>query len=937
MKSENPDDQSRTIQQAPNSFPSATSSAAPDESTSSSVPSGFPSDSGTIAQAPDGQHLSAIRSIHRSQTFQPTGYENLGELGRGGMGVVFKARHLALKRTVALKMMLAGGHASAHDLARFRVEAEAVARLIHPNIVQIFEVGEADGHPYCALELVEGGSLAQKLGGRPQPAKEAAKLVETLARAMQFAHSRNVIHRDLKPSNVLLTPEGELKVTDFGLARQLDTDSGETQAGSIMGTPSYMAPEQASGQSHEAGPAADIYAIGAILYECLTGRPPFKADTVIETLDQVRSWEPLAPSRWHAGVPLDLDTICLKCLRKEPERRYASAAELADELVRYQVGEPILARPMGRVERAVRLLRRNPIVTGAALSVMVALATGATVSYRKYLDAEEQKGIANEKRKEAEKLREIAEERRQEAEEQTQTAQAVSQFLGGLFEDASPIAITGRMFGTQLSDDGVMTALDVVDRGAAKLKTELKDNPVVRAVLLDRIGRVYLDLGRPVKAQPLLEEALRIRLELNGPDNLDYANGLQGLGLLYMSQNQSEPAIKYLEEALALRRKHLGDGDLLVADTLWHLGATLVVQSEHERAEKLLRECLKIRRARLSQENREIAAALFILGQSHLVRDDFATALPLLREAADMADKLNGKKDFSGIVGLYLQAQLAESIGQVSIAKKLFAEANEKGTKLMGENHFLVSIGRNHIAQFLMKHGDFATAAKMFQSVVAINRRIFGPDAQSVAGAQLAVARAERSLGHYAEATVAARDAVRIYRKNDRKESKHRSEHTDCLHVLAHLLYYHEAGTAEEADEFYRAGIAIRIRMGWVGNTEERTETMTVQLASVLFRTKKLLPARPIGKPEVDLELARYWAGAARALEKRPVPPVEDDLLLKDHLQSVAVRMLRSVRDQGKFEADAIRKSDDFKILIDRADFRELLESPDRKPVDKSN
>jgi WD40 repeat protein len=290
------------------------------------------------------------------------GYEVLATLGRGGMGVVYRARQTRLGRTVALKMILSGAHAGAADLARFRTEAEAIARLQHPNIVQVFEVGEHQGLPFFSLEYCPGGSLERKLGGTPLPAQEAAALVAVLARAMQAAHQKGVIHRDLKPANVLLAEDGTPKVTDFGLAKKLD-EAGQTATGAVMGTPSYMAPEQAGGRNAIIGPPCDVYALGAILYECLTGRPPFRGPTTMETVMQVLADDPVPPRQLQSGVPKDLETICLKCLQKDAARRYPSAGALAEDLRRFQAGEPILARPVGRAERTWRWCRRYPAVT----------------------------------------------------------------------------------------------------------------------------------------------------------------------------------------------------------------------------------------------------------------------------------------------------------------------------------------------------------------------------------------------------------------------------------------------------------------------------------------------------------------------------------------------------------------------------------------------
>ena len=303
-------------------------------------------------------------------------YELLEEIARGGMGVIYKARQVNLKRIVALKLILAGQLASEEDVRRFHTEAEAAAKLDHPGIVPIFEVGEHEGQHYFSMGYVEGQSLARKIAAGPLPPREAAELTKQIAEAVAYANGQGVIHRDLKPANVLLDKDGQPRVTDFGLAKRVEGDSSLTATGQVLGTPSYMPPEQASGKLDQVGKASDVYSLGALLYTLLTGRPPFQADNPLDTLMQVLHAEPVSPRQLNSHVPRDLETICLKSLQKEPQRRYATAAELAEDVDRYLAGEPIRARPIGTWGRMTKWAKRRPAIASLAAAVILITCAG---------------------------------------------------------------------------------------------------------------------------------------------------------------------------------------------------------------------------------------------------------------------------------------------------------------------------------------------------------------------------------------------------------------------------------------------------------------------------------------------------------------------------------------------------------------------------------
>src|SRR5262245_144035 len=327
---------------------------------------------------PESGSLRSSRSLGKVRYFGD--YELLEEIAAGGMGIVYKARQVSLNRIVAVKMILKGTLASDEDVKRFRAEAEAAANLHHPAIVTIYEVGLHEGQHYFSMEFVDGQSLAQLPREQPLSARQAAEYIRDAAEVVHYAHHQGTLHRDLKPSNILIDRQGRVRITDFGLARRIEGGSDLTLTGQILGTPSYMPPEQASGKRSLVAAASDIYSLGAVLYELLTGRPPFRGESPAETLRQVETLDPLSPRLLSPAIPRDLETICLKCLEKEPHKRYGTAQLLADDLGRYLRGEPIIARPIGRLARGWRWCKRNPAVGALSVTVTTLLMTVAAVS-----------------------------------------------------------------------------------------------------------------------------------------------------------------------------------------------------------------------------------------------------------------------------------------------------------------------------------------------------------------------------------------------------------------------------------------------------------------------------------------------------------------------------------------------------------------------------
>lgn len=761
------------------------------------------------------------------------GYEFLGELGRGGMGVVYRARHLGLNRTVALKTILSGPLAESDIISRLLSEARAVARFQHANIVQVFDVGEFDGLPYISLEFVDGGTLSGKIAREPQPPRYAAETVEQLARAMQYAHDRGVIHRDLKPSNVLLTADGKPKITDFGLAKSVEDDSGRTQSGQVLGTPSFMAPEQARGEVERVGPSADVYALGAILYDLLTGRPPFAGSSVLDTLEMVRNREPVPPGELTGKLPHDLETICLKCLQKDPARRYASAGDLADDVRRFLDGRPILARAVGRFEKAVRWSKRNPIgalavVLAAALVVLPSVLAGllfvsrekeneAKIAAQKAQEAAEgalvEKGIALNKA--VEKEREATKAREDTAKRQLVAVDAIRGVLTdvtkrlGRRSDLAPLKV------------GIV---EIMKADLAKISDAAAASPLENrtdAIADFRLGTIFFDLGRFEEAAQWLSRSrktLRKVMESSPRDDPNHQAALFGLS---------------------------GATNIL-ADTEWKRG-------NGNRARELYAEALTYRQERLPLIREMIANGKATDANLGLAQEVVADSLGYIAFAdlrlGDPASALKNYQDANRTLNLvhpqrrnslevrrkraYLQLRMADTImrlGQPEEAIKHYSAAlDEYRTllKLTPKPPELVIALRSDIALTRLSIGDFMLMSRLdvvaaqeeYRSVFEDTLALYRSDPLSVE-VQQRLAAVHYRLGHAGR--IAARKQSGFAGLASAAEAEHHFQ--ECLKL--------REGLAKIDSKDAYARIELMLALGRLGRAAE-AEKLADQLLAL--------------------------------------------------------------------------------------------------------
>jgi tetratricopeptide (TPR) repeat protein/tRNA A-37 threonylcarbamoyl transferase component Bud32 len=785
--------------------PSPSSEAAPAETIASSR---LPGPSGTSLTAP------AIEADPTSGVAQAAGtkrqkvhyfgdYETVSILGQGGMGVVYKARQLSLNRLVALKMIRNAEFASEDQVRRFQNEAESVATLDHPGIVPIYEVGTYEDQRYFSMKLVEGQGLDKKLGELARDPRAAARIVAEVADAVNHAHQRGILHRDLKPANILVDGQGHAHVTDFGLAKRIEDDAGLTVSGAIMGTPSYMAPEQAAGRLSLITTVSDVYGLGAILYAALTGRAPFASDSVMNTLDQVRNSQPQPPTRVNAKLPRDLEVICLKCLEKDPRHRFTSAQAVADDLHRWLRGEPIAARPVGPIVRLRMWAKRKPALAGLSAALIIASIAGVIGVTWQWSEAVSQRNLAQRARDEAVRQEQTARKAESDARDARDQAVASEKKAVSARAQAEQNAQIAGMQAT-LALNTIQDLVSQVQKGIQgpglyDLKTALLDSALKRidgvagiyekstskeattAAALMELGKIYRQLGQTKKALSAYQKCLEITKErvkiknYSDPSRQNLANTYFELAFCSEELNRDmKAALSYNQDGLKLyegifQKPKLDDFPL-------------------DR---------KVVRAGLAEAYTRVGVTQYRMGELRAALENYRKAHNLRRELVDeVKDNPRLKQDLS-----YSLMALAETnfrLGDRALADDFYRQVVEQreamaklkpndlpSLKELGDVYYM-------IGEFKLRCGDLAAARLNLEN--SLDRRkhlvereprnvVFGRDLGLILYRLGNLADLEKNADlarrQYAESLKIREDLAKISEANDRRQ-------TELMLALAH-------------------------------------------------------------------------------------------------------------------------------------------------------
>jgi eukaryotic-like serine/threonine-protein kinase len=814
-----------------------------------------------------------------------SGYEILATLGRGGMGIVYKARDNSLGRIVAIKTIDDIQHASQDQRDRFMDEARAIARLKHPHIIPIHAIGDDGGRPYFSLEFAEGGSLAQRLAEGPMASAEAAALVETLARAVHAAHQAGIVHRDLKPSNVLLTSDQIPKIADFGLAKLLDADSARTLSGQTLGTPSFMSPEQAEGHSHEVGPSADIYSLGAILYQTLTGRPPFLGGSAMETMKQVVSTEVVPPSRLRPDVARDLETICLKCLEKAPRNRYPNAQALADDLRRFQESRPILARPTSLPERSIRWCRRNPWVA-ASLAILMA---GTTISTWQAVRATAAESAA--RNSEA-----AATTQRKRAESETEIAKAVNDFLN---KDVLAQASVAAQAGPGTNPDPELKVRTALDRASDKIGERFAARPIVQASILQTIGEAYFNLGLYPKALRHLERAWEIRRREMGGNHPDTLETVGAIGTVYREDGKLSEAEPLLLQAMNGLSAALGAENPQALAAAHNVALLYYGQGKLPEAESLLLRLREVYQRAQGATGRETLEATNSLAVVYLAQNKLEEAQRLLADIVEMCRSGLGIKHPSTITVLSNLGLAYRLQGKLPEAERCFAEVLGVRREMLGSEHpetlySMASLGALYVQ---LRQPD--KAEPLLNEALPGCRKALDRNSETTELTLATLASIYSARRDFTKLGPVLLEALQIERRKQGPD-----DNTPGAIFAVGMFFLKVQKDYVEAERLFRECRQLRMK-------KEPDDP-------VRFVTESHLGQCLLAQGSYT-EAERFLFSAYRGLKNRELPPTpEAERDLRSTVELIIQLYNTSGRSQGQEAWDVIRRDPTFQIILDQ-------------------